>query len=145
MKYFLSFAPALALALMTSSVSIAGTAKDPPPPPEPKYDTATVIDVNATVTAEREVAKGNPMAGLHLTVQVGSENLDVYVGPAEFVKVFEVTFKKGDSIRVVGSKVKFQDATVVLARDITLGTTTLSIRDNSGEPLWKFFLKPPVG
>ncbi|HVO99459.1 MAG TPA: hypothetical protein VMT15_15420 [Bryobacteraceae bacterium] len=144
MKHFLSFAPALTLALMTSSVLIAGAAKDPAPP-EPKYDTATVIDVNATITAQREVPKGSPMAGLHLAVKVGSEDLDVYVGPTEFVKIFEVTFKKGDSIHLIGSKVTFQEATVVLARDITLGTITLSLRDNSGEPLWKFFLKPPVG
>src|SRR5487761_1985920 len=144
MKHFLSFAPALALALMTSSVSIAGTAKDPAPPPEPKYDTAAVIDVTATVAATREVPKGNSMAGLHLAVQIGSENLDVYVGPSEFVKIFEVTFHKGDSIHLVGSKVTFQDSPVVLARDITIGSITLSLRDNAGEPLWKFFLKPPV-
>lgn len=144
MKHFLTFVPALALALMTSSASIAA-AKDPAPAPEPKYDTATVIDVNATVSAVREVPKGNPMAGLHLTVQAGSESLDVYVGPSEFVKIFDVKFSKGDSLHLIGSKVTFQDAVVVLARDITMGTVTLSLRDNNGEPLWKFFLKPPVG
>jgi hypothetical protein len=144
MKQFLKFAPALALALIASSVSIAAPAKDPAPA-EPKYDTATVIDVTATIAAVREVAKGQAMAGLHLDMTISGETVDVYVGPTEFVKIFEVNFSKGDSIHLIGSKVKWQDANVVLARDIIMGTVTLSLRDNTGEPLWKFFLKPTVG
>ena len=131
---------------MLMSLALAGDkAKDPASPLEPGYDTAKMVDVAATVTEVREVARGSAMAGIHLTVLAGAENLDVYVGPAEFVKVFEVTFAKGDKIHVIGSNVPFEDRTVVLAREITIGTVTLSIRDKDGSPLWKYFLKPPVG
>jgi hypothetical protein len=56
----------------------------------------------AIVTQVRELAQDKPMAGLHLMVQKESQTIDIYVGPSEFVKVFEIPFAKGDSIRVVG-------------------------------------------
>ena len=136
---------AVALAFMTTSYTVAAdTAKDPKAP-GPSYDTATVVDIQAKVAEVREVPKGRPMEGLHLILQSGGENLDVYVGPAEFVKVFEVTFKQGDQIHVIGSKVEFQGSKVVLAREVSMGTVTILCRDKDGEPLWKYFLKPPVG
>jgi hypothetical protein len=145
MKNLSSFAPAIALAFVSVSAPAADKAKDTIAPPEPVYNTSTVIDVVATVTAVREVPKGSSLAGVHLMLQSGTDNLDVYIGPSEFVKIFDVTFAKGDTIHVIGSKVTFQDSTVVLAREVIMGTVTLSLRDNSGEPLWKFFLGPPVG
>jgi hypothetical protein len=111
----------------------------------PVYDTAKMIDVQAKVTAVREVPKGNPMDGLHLVLQSGSETLDVYVGPTEFVTVFAVTFATGDLVHVIGSKVTFENSTVVLAREVSMGTVTLLCRDKDGEPLWKYFIKPLVG
>jgi hypothetical protein len=139
MKNLLGFAVLMSLAFAGDK------AKDTASPIEPGYDSAKMVDTACTVTEVREVAKGLALAGVHLTVQAGSENLDIYVGPAEFVKVFDITFAKGEKIHVVGSKVPFEDSTVVLAREIRIGTVTLLIRDKEGSPLWKYFLKPPVG
>jgi len=147
MKNLLRCAVALAFAwavLASSAASVSAADKDPKAP-GPSYDTATVIDIQAKVSAVREVPKGNPMDGLHLMVQSGSESLDVYVGPPEFVKVFEVKFTKGDQVHVIGSKVNFEGSTIVLAREVSIGTVTLLCRDKDGEPLWKYFIKPPVG
>jgi hypothetical protein len=144
MKNLFRYSPALALTLMTSSFSFAGATSDPTPP-EPKYDVSTVVDITATITDVREVAAGKPMAGIHLMVQAGPESLDIYVAPTEFVKIFDVAFAKGETLKVIGSVVKFDGAKIVLAKDIVLGSVTLSVRDKAGEPLWKFFLKPPVG
>jgi translation elongation factor EF-4 len=111
----------------------------------PRYDTATVIDLKATVTGVREVPKDQALNGLHLTVQSGADTFDIYIGPSEFVKVFDMTFAKGDKVQVIGSKVKFEGSTVVLAREATMGTVTYLLRDKEGEPLWKFFLRSPQG
>ena len=135
--------------LLLSAVSATAADKATGPANEPAYNTATVVDIRETVTEVREVSKDQPMNGLHVMVQSGSETLDIYVAPAEFVKIFDVTFKKGDELHIIGSKVKFEGATVVLAREISMntpgGTVTLSLRDKDGAPLWKYFLKPPVG
>lgn len=71
----------------------------------PTYDPATVIDVRGTVSAVWEVPAYLPLEGLRLAVKSGWETVDVYVGPTDFVKLFGVTFVKGDKIEVIGSKV----------------------------------------
>ncbi len=143
MKNLLTCAVALAFSWMASALA-ADNAKDPKAA-GPAYDTATVIDIEAKVTEVREAPKGSPMEGLHLKVQSGAESLDVYVGPSEFVKVFEVKFTKGDQIHVIGSKVNSEGSTTVLAREVSIGTVTLLCRDKNGEPLWKYFIRPPQG
>ncbi len=122
---------------------VKGPVKDAPKPAaEPRYDTATVIDVPATVEEVREV-KTAPMKGQHLTVKTEKETLDVYLGPAEFVKIFEVNFAKGDQIRVIGSRVKVDGADVVLAREVRKGEVSLLLREANGEPNWKYW--KPLG
>jgi hypothetical protein len=136
---------AVALAFVTASSAIAADSAKDPKAAGPGYDTTKVVEIQGKVTAVREVPKGSPLDGLHLTLQAGLETLDVYVGPVEFVKVFEVTFKPGDQIHVIGAKVDFEGSKVVLAREVAIGTVTILCRDKDGEPLWKYFLKPPVG
>jgi hypothetical protein len=121
-------------------MGFTATAADSAKAPQPSYDKATVVEISATVKDVKIVD-----ANLHLFIEKGSETLDIFVGPTEFVKIFDVTFSKGDKIVVIGSKVPFEGSTVVLAREVTLGSVTLVCRDKDGEPLWKFFIKPPVG
>ena len=103
---------------------------------EPRYDAATVIDVDATVMDVREVPRNNPLGGVHLTVKIESETIDVYLGPADYLKEFEITFAKGDKIELIGSKVKFDGARIVLARQVRREETTLYLRDAKGKPHW---------
>jgi hypothetical protein len=133
--------------LVASAIALSMTllAADKAAPIEPGYDTATVIDLKATIADVREVSKDQPLAGVHVILQQESQTLDIYVGPSEFVKIFDVVFAKGDEIRVIGSKVSFDGSTVVLAREVSLGTVTLVCRDKDGSPLWKYFIKVPVG
>ena len=88
---------ALLLAFGASSGSAARDAKTES---EPVYDPATVVDVKVTVTGIREAPMTDPLDGLHLTVKTDTdafktETFDIYVGPTDFVKIFEITFAKG--------------------------------------------------
>ena len=103
---------------------------------DPRYEVATVIDVDATVMDLREVPRNNPMSGLHLTVKIESETVDVYLGPADYLKDFEITFAKGDKLEIIGSKVKFGGVHIVLARQVRRDETTLYLRDAKGKPHW---------
>ena len=112
----------------------------------PVYDTTTVMEVIGTVAEVKEVPAGNAMEGIHLTVKVKGEALDIYVGPAEFVKMFDVKFKKDDDVQVVGSKAKFEGADVLLSQEVRVGHTALVVREKDGTPYWKYFLKTiPTG
>ena len=118
--------------------------------PEVRYDAATVVDVKVTVVSIREVAKTEPLDGLYLTVKTEAgtfktETLEVYVGPADFVKTFGIAFAKGDQIQVIGSRVKVDGADLVLAREVTRRETTLILRDKNGEPFWNHWTRPTRG
>jgi hypothetical protein len=110
--------------------------------PEPRYDAATTVDTMTVVAEVREVPRGNPLNGTHLIVRLesakeNSETIDVYLGPAAYLKDFEVTFAKGDRVQVVGSKVKYGGAPVILARQVRRDATTLYLRDEHGTPYWR--------
>ena len=108
---------------------------------EPQYDLATVTTISSKVVDIREVPTPGPMAGLHLM----AANVDIYLGPTDFLAKFGTTFEKGITVTVTGSKVKFEDKDVILVREITKGRTTLTLREDDGEPGW-FWGKPkPTG
>ena len=106
------------------------------PAQEPRYDPAAMVDVQGAVTDVREVAAPNPMKGLHLSVKSDSGAFDVYLAPMEYLKDFGVTFAKGDRVQVAGSKVKFQGAEVILAREVRRDQDMIYLRDSQGKPFW---------
>lgn len=109
---------------------------------EPQYDPATVIDAMAAVLEVREVPRNSPLPGIHLLVRLEAEAIDSYLGPADFVKQFDVAFLKNDRVQIIGSKVRFGNGTVVLLRELRKGSTTLYLRDRSGKPNWSTSEKP---
>ena len=131
--------------LLAFGASSASAAKDAKTDPEPVYDPATVVDVKVTVIGIREAPMTEPLDGLHLTVKTDTEAFDIYVGPTDFVKIFGITFAKGDKVQVVGSKVKFDGVDLVLARQVSRRETTFILRDKNGEPFWKHSSKAPQG
>jgi Flp pilus assembly protein CpaB len=109
---------------------------------EPQYDTATNIDVMVVVVDVKDVPVGSPLNGTHLMVRPemsknNSETTDVYLAPDDYLKDFGCHFAKGDRIQVKGSKVRFNGAAAVLAREVRLEATTVYLRDDHGVPYWK--------
>jgi len=103
---------------------------------EPRYDPATVIDVTGTVVSVREAPPGDPLTGVHLKVDTESETMDIYLGPADFLKEFEIVFSKGDTVQIVGSRVNLGAGHVLLAREVRKGEIFLYLRDRAGHPNW---------
>jgi DNA/RNA endonuclease YhcR with UshA esterase domain len=140
------FRRAIVAALLCSSTCIpvsapaltAGTDQVQKTESEPRYDRAAEIDITGSVLSVREVARGSPLSGLHLDLVVSTENgkIDSYLGPADFIKEFDVTFSKGDTVNIVGSRVTFRGVRVVLARQVRKGDICLYLRDDNGYPNW---------
>lgn len=109
---------------------------------EPRYDPATVVTMRVIVAEVKEVAIGNALPGIHLMVRqetshADAERTDVYVGPTAFLKDMGLAFAINDRMDVSGSKVKVGNGAVILAREVRRNTSTLYIRDQKGEPIWK--------
>lgn len=104
---------------------------------EPVYNPATVVDVDGTIAAVKQVPAGSALEGVHLTVKTKAGSLDVYLGPADFLRIFRTNFPVGAEVEVVGSKAKFQGSDVILTRDVAIGQATITLRDPNGAPEWK--------
>jgi hypothetical protein len=111
----------------------------------PVYDTATVIDVMATVVDTWEVRKPDRLDGIYVTVQMSSGMLDVYLGPADFVRMFGVIFARGDKVELIGSRVMTENGEIVLAAEVYSRDATLILRDKDGTPYWTNWGKRPKG
>ena len=105
---------------------------------EPIYNPSTEARVSAVITGVRQVPAGQPMAGTHLTVQAKSGGAaDVYLGPTDFIRFFKTDFPTGAPVQVIGSRVSSGSSETILAREITEGATTLTLREFTGAPVWQ--------
>lgn len=100
----------------------------------PKYDPANELKVKGEVTEIKEVA--GQWEGTHLVVKTASGSVIVHVGPSEFLKEMEMTFAVGDKVDVVGAKAPNTTEEEILAREITVGNNTVTLRDPKGVPIW---------
>ncbi len=107
--------------------------------PATKYDATSEVKLNGTI----EEVKLDPAEneGTHVLLKSGGETILVHVGPPEFLKEYDVNLAKGDQITVVGSKLKIDGADELLAKEITKGDNTATLRDKKGVPVWQLFPK----
>jgi hypothetical protein len=110
--------------------------KAPPLPAGPKYDLQTEMKIKGTVLDVKAAEKEKD--SLHLTIKSGEETMDVLLCPKSFLDDMGTTFAKGDEISLTGSKVKVEDASLILAREIEKGDDKLILRDAKGAPVWNW-------
>lgn len=105
----------------------------------PKYDSATEVTLKATIQEVKEQgcpSCGRNQTGTHLTVQAEGSTFDVHLGPTRFLTKNNFTFAKGESVEIIGSKVKVGEAEAVLAREVKRSGQTLTLRNAQGIPAW---------
>jgi len=100
-----------------------------------RYEVSTEATITGTVEDVLQPQRGR-MMGTHLVVKTSAETIEVHVGPSNFVSGKGFTFAKGDSVQVVGSKVTIEGKEALIAREVTRDGKTLTLRDETGRPLW---------
>jgi hypothetical protein len=101
------------------------------------YSSATETTVAGTVDEVKEVSPpGRGMGGLHLILNTPSGPVEVHVGPTWYVSSRNVSFAKGDAVTLVGSRMTLSGREVLVAREITKGPQTLTLRAANGAPVW---------
>ena len=104
----------------------------------PKYDAATEVTLKGTVDEVKDrqcpVSRG---MGNHIILKLADgKTIEVHVAATKFMKNYELGFNKGDQVEVTGSKVTFEGAESILAREIKRGDDILLFRDKNGKPVW---------
>ncbi|MFZ0312491.1 MAG: hypothetical protein WAL85_07265 [Candidatus Korobacteraceae bacterium] len=100
----------------------------------PKYDVANEVKIKGVVEDIREIP-GN-FEGTALVVKTDTGTILVHLAPASFLKEIDASFTKGDQVEVLGAKAPNAPEEEILAREITVGTNTVTLRDDKGIPVW---------
>ncbi len=100
----------------------------------PKYDVANQVKIKGVIDDIHETP--GAFEGTHLVVKTDTGTVLVQLAPADFLKEIDASFKKGDQIEVVGAKNMGTEGEEILAREITIGNNTTTLRDDSGVPVW---------
>lgn len=101
------------------------------------YDPSTETTISGTIEAVQAMPgpSGGP-GGTHLMLRAEAGVLEVDLGPTAFITGKGVAFAKGDSVTVIGSKIKRDGHDAVIARQVTKGDTVLTLRNAQGIPMW---------
>jgi hypothetical protein len=102
----------------------------------PKYDPATEGTFKGTVAELKFVPPSGAKPIAYLVMKSGSNSVEVFLCPKSFLDEMGIVFKADDQIEVVGSKVKQDGADLTLAREVTKGGDTLTLRFKDGKPAW---------
>jgi hypothetical protein len=102
----------------------------------PEYDVKAEVTIKGTVEDFHESKLRGDHPGLHVVLRTESdpEPVEVHACPLRFMTDLEFAIAKGDTITVVGSRPGGKGD--VVAREITKGQTSLTLRDKTGEPVW---------
>ena len=101
------------------------------------YDQSTVTTISGTIQSVDTLTgrRGN-IHMIQLTVKDSSGTVAVNVGPSFYLDEQKISFKVGDTVEVTGSKVQFNGTDVILAAKVKDGDNTITLRDDSGRPVW---------
>jgi hypothetical protein len=101
------------------------------------YDPATEVTLKGSVDEVKHIAAaGRGAGGVHLMFRTEDGSIEVDLGPAAYIQSKNFAFAKGDALTIIGSKVKRGEREAVIAREVTKGDKTLTLRDAKGFPLW---------
>ena len=106
----------------------------------PKYDATQEVKVKGVIEDVHD--SPGEFEGTQLVVKTDTGTTLVYVAPAQFLKEMDTEFKKGDQVEVVGAKNTGAAGEQVLAKEITVGNNTTTLRDDKGVPVWSGWKAP---
>jgi len=104
----------------------------------PKYDVATEATFKGTIDEVRD--RQCPVSGgmgAHIVLKLADgKTIEVHLASVKFMKLYELTFSRGEQVEVTGSKVMFEGVETIFAREIKRGNDTFEFRDKDGKPVW---------
>lgn len=134
MKTYSTLFLCLASALLLTSV----VAQPGPGEGQPKYDPATETTVSGVVDKVEEVEGPRGWKGAHLLLTTDEAVYEIRLGPASWVEDRGFAIQAGDQLKVVGSRMTEEsDPPVIIARIVRRGDESLTLRDESGRPVWR--------
>ena len=102
----------------------------------PKYDLASETKVKGVVQELKFVPPTGAKQMAYLVLKSGQASVDIFLGPKSFLDDMGIVFKPADEVQVTGSKVKQENADLILAREVSKSGDNLTLRFADGKPAW---------
>jgi hypothetical protein len=125
------------LLLAFCGVAVGQTQHASAKPPALKYDLKAEKKVKGIVQELKQEGQGHG-ALMHLVLKSGTDTLNVYLCPQQFIKDMGIELKVGDEVEIVGSPALDNGVSVILAREIDKGSDSYVLRDDKGVPVWNW-------
>lgn len=74
--------------------------------------------------------------GTHILLKTEDGTLQVHIAPTRFLRDKNLSFRKGDQIQVVGSRIIYNGHEALIARTVTRGNETMAFREPNGKSMW---------
>lgn len=121
-----------ALVVIAASVPAAGQSLD-----AVRFDPATVTTVRGTIVRVAiAVRRGADPGGINLLLRTNRETLPVNLGPVWNLDALWINLKRGEPITVCGSRISVGGRPAIIATSISVGASTVTLRDSTGSPAW---------
>jgi len=101
------------------------------------FDPKAVTTIQGEITDIQRLAGRHGHEGIHLTIAMGSETLEVRLGPDFYVDGQALKLAKGDRVEVKGSRATLDGQPVIIAQEVRRDDQVLALRDANGMPLWR--------
>lgn len=124
--------------LLSAFIAVVALAQGPGKGPGPmfRYDPSTETTINGTIE-EIQTLDTMCQAGTHLVLKTDKGNVEVGLGPSKFLADQKLELKKGDQVQIIGAKANTRRGEMFMARQITGGGKTVTLRDEKGVPAWQ--------
>ncbi|GAA5520202.1 hypothetical protein LQ318_00655 [Aliifodinibius salicampi] len=88
-----------------------------------------------------ESSQNHEKRGVILIVETENKKIiPVHLGPEWYISHQQSRLKDGQKVRVVGSRVKYEDNPAIIAAQIEHGNSKLILRDEKGRPRWQSWI-----
>jgi hypothetical protein len=101
------------------------------------YDRTTETTTTGTILTVVGATGPDGVVGVHLDLKTDRGIVDVHVAPALFIGENNFWLQAQDEVVITGSRVFHDGEPALWARSIKKGAKTLTLRNESGTPLWK--------
>jgi hypothetical protein len=124
----------IALALMMTTCLDAQERRQGGAPP---YDPSKEVTVSGSVIDTETIEVGSDKRRI-LMVTIDGAPTGIILGPDAWVEKQGVVFAKGATVQVVGlTGYKYDGHPALMPRTVKGGNKTLTLRDETGKPLWE--------
>ena len=105
------------------------------------FDPETVEELTGKIVEIGYSGEEGEEQGIYLIIESGEQMLPVHLGPAWFINRRDRRFRKGEKVKIIGSRTECDGEECMVAASIFSGDRMLELRSEEGVPYWSGWKK----